>query len=78
MANTGEVEQVPIAPAVLGEGAIWNSAVQRLQWVDIEGQRVFTYDPVTGENRACDVGQKVGTVVPRARGGLMLAVHEGF
>jgi len=78
MANTGEVEQVPIARAVLGEGAIWNSAVQRLQWVDIEGQRVFTYDPVTGENRACDVGQKVGTVVPRARGGLMLAVHEGF
>jgi sugar lactone lactonase YvrE len=78
MAKTGEVEQVPIAPAVLGEGAIWNSALQRLQWVDIEGQRVFTYDPVTGENRACDVGQKVGTVVPRARGGLMLAVHEGF
>ena len=34
--------------------------------------------PVTGENRAYDVGQMVGTVVPRARGGVMLALHEGF
>ncbi len=78
MAETGEVEQVPVAPAELGEGAIWNAAAQRLHWVDIEGGRVFTYDPATGENRACDVGRKVGTVVPRARGGLMLAVHGGF
>ena len=78
MADTGEVEQVPVARAVLGEGAIWNSSRQRLNWIDIDGGRVFTYDPATGENRVCEVGRKVGTVVPRARGGLMLAVHEGF
>lgn len=78
MANAGEVERVPIPAASLGEGAVWNSAVQRLQWIDITGQRVFTYDPATGENRACDVGQMVGTVVPRRSGGLMLAVHEGI
>jgi sugar lactone lactonase YvrE len=66
------------ARALLGEGAIWNAALQRLHWVDIEAHRVFTYDPATGENRACDVGQKVGTVVPRRGGGLMLALHEGF
>jgi sugar lactone lactonase YvrE len=78
MANAGELEQVPNCRAMLGEGAIWNDALQRLHWIDINGQRVFTYDPATGENRAYDVGQKVGTVVPRARGGLMLALHEGF
>jgi sugar lactone lactonase YvrE len=78
MANAGEVEPIPVAPATLGEGAIWNAAVQRLQWIDIIGQRVFTYDPATGENRGYDVGQKVGTVVPRARGGLILALQEGF
>ncbi len=66
------------ARSVLGEGAIWNAARQRLHWIDIKGQRVFTYDPATGENHACDVGRMVGTVVPRSRGGLMLAVHEGF
>jgi sugar lactone lactonase YvrE len=78
MADVCEVERVPVAPAGLGEGAIWNRAAQRLQWIDISGRRVFTYDPATGENRGCDVGQMVGTVVPRARGGLMLALHESF
>jgi len=78
MADSTEVEVVPIPAAVLGEGAIWNSMRQRLQWIDIISGRVFTYDPATGENRICEVGRTVGTVVPRARGGLMLAVHEGF
>jgi len=78
MASPCEPEQVPDCRAILGEGAIWNRALERLHWIDIEGRRVFTYDPATGENRAYDVGQKVGTVVPRARGGLMLALHEGF
>jgi sugar lactone lactonase YvrE len=78
MATAGEPALVLDAKAALGEGAIWNAALQRLHWVDINGQRVFTYDPVTGENHACDVGQMVGTVVPRARGGVMLALHEGF
>ena len=75
MAKIGEFELVPNCRAMLGEGAIWNGALQRFHWIDIEGQRVFTYDPATGENRAYDVGQKVGTVVPRARGGLMIALH---
>ncbi len=66
------------AGATLGEGSIWNDTLQRLHWVDIEGHQVFTFDPATGENRACDVGQQVGTVVPRAGGGLMLGLREGF
>jgi sugar lactone lactonase YvrE len=78
MANAVEVERVPIPPAALGEGAIWDGAAQRLHWIDITGQRVFTYDPASGENRSYDVGQMVGTVAPRASGGLVLAVHEGF
>jgi sugar lactone lactonase YvrE len=78
MAKIGERELVPNCRAMLGEGAIWNSALQCLHWIDIEGRRVFTYDPTTRENRTYAVGQKVGTVVPRARGGLMLALHKGF
>ena len=66
------------ARARLGEGAIWNDALQCLHWIDIEAHCVFTLDPVTGKNRACDVGQMIGTVVPRARGGLMLALQDGF
>ncbi len=66
------------ARTLLGEGAIWNPARQCLQWVDIEGRRVFTFDPASGNNRACDVDQRVSTVVPRAKGGLMIALQEGF
>lgn len=75
---TAEPELALDAKASLGEGAIWNHILQRLHWIDINGRRVFTYDPVTGENRGRDVGQMVGTVVPRTRGGLMLALQEGF
>jgi sugar lactone lactonase YvrE len=78
MAMADVVDLVLDARAALGEGAIWNRALQRLHWVDISGHRVFTYDPATGENRAADVGQMVGTVVPRVGGGLLLALHEGF
>ncbi len=78
MATAGEFQLVLDARATLGEGAIWNEDLQRLHWIDVVGRRVFTYDPATGENRAADVGRMVGTVVPRARGGLMLALHEGF
>lgn len=71
-------ELVLDAKATLGEGSIWNANRQQLHWVDIDGRRVFTFDPATGGNRSYDVGQKVGAVVPRARGGSMLALHEGF
>jgi sugar lactone lactonase YvrE len=78
MPDDREVKPVPIPPALLGEGAIWNPVRQRLNWIDVEAGRVFAYDPAAGGNRVCEVGSKVGTVVPRASGGLMVAVREGF
>jgi sugar lactone lactonase YvrE len=62
----------------LGEGAIWDADRRVLYWVDILGCQVHIYDPGTGEDRVLDVGQYVGTVVPRQSGGLMLALHHGF
>jgi sugar lactone lactonase YvrE len=62
----------------LGEGPIWHAARQALYWVNIEEHLVHIYDPATGVNRSIDVGQQVGTVVPRASGGLMLALYDGF
>lgn len=73
-----EAELVLDARAALGEGAIWDGDARRLYWVDIDGAIVHEYDPVTGHDRAISVGAKVGTVVPRRRGGLMLAVESGF
>ena len=73
-----KVELILDAKAKLGEGAIWHSQKQLFYWVDIEGQFVHIYDPKTNQDRAIHVGQKVGTVVPRKSGGLMVALHHGF
>lgn len=59
-----------------GEGPIWWKGA--LYYVDIEGKKVLRYDPETGEERSWDVGQRVGTVVPRQQGGLVFAGDDGF
>ena len=71
-------ELVLDAKAALGEGALWHSPSHRLFWVDIDGGIVHEFDPTTGRDRAMSVGTKVGTVVSRAQGGLMLAVESGL
>ena len=75
--DTG-VELLVDAHAQVGEGPLWDEEQQVLYWVDILSSLLYIYDPATGENRALDVGQHVGTVVTCASGGLMLAVREGF
>jgi sugar lactone lactonase YvrE len=66
------------ARATLGEGALWDSKHRTLYWVDIIEKKLFVFDPSTKKNRAIDVGQFIGTVVPRQSGGVMLALHHGF
>jgi len=59
-----------------GESPIWWQGA--LYLVDIAGCRVHRYDPADGSERSWDVGQRVGTVVPREGGGLVLAGDHGF
>lgn len=76
--NTGQIERVFDAGDELGEGATWDLASQRLISVDIMRGRVHLFDPRTGSAETISVGQPVGAAVSRARGGLMLAVRDGF
>jgi sugar lactone lactonase YvrE len=70
------VEPVSSIRSRWGEGPIWwNDA---LYYVDIEGHEVHRYDPVSGEERSWNVGQRVGTVVPREAGGLVIAGDHGL
>ena len=64
--------------ALVGEGAIWDEGTQQLYWVDILSHEVYVYDPVRATNRAIPTCQAVGTVVVRKRGGLVVALHNGF
>ena len=71
-----EPEVVVHAHPKHGEGPVWVDG--KLYWVDIAGCAVHCYDPATGEDTATDVGQAVGALVPRASGGLVLALRDGF
>lgn len=59
-----------------GEGPIWWQGA--LYYVDIEGKRVHRFDPADGSEQSWDVGQRVGTVVPRESGGLVIAGDHGL
>ncbi|MCU0776392.1 MAG: SMP-30/gluconolactonase/LRE family protein [Akkermansiaceae bacterium] len=59
-----------------GEGPVWWR--DALYYVDIEGRLVHRYDPADGSEKSWDAGQRVGTVVPRASGGLVIAGDHGF
>ena len=61
-----------------GEGPIWYH--DRLLYVDIEAHKIISLDPHSGNEKIWDVGQRVGTVVPRAGDSqeLVWAGDDGF
>jgi sugar lactone lactonase YvrE len=67
--------QAPVA--TLGEGPVWDDQAQVLYWLDIPEGRVYRMD-AGGSVTSWDVGQPVGAAVPRASGGLVVAVRDGF
>ncbi|GGJ06933.1 hypothetical protein GCM10010885_15110 [Alicyclobacillus cellulosilyticus] len=76
MAHT--LELILDARATLGEGPSWHVGEGVLYWVDIEGRAIHVYHPGTGRDRTIPVGQMVGAVVPRAQGGLVVVLQDGF
>jgi len=71
-----EVEAVGTRVSRWGEGPIWWEGA--LWHVDTEGRAVCRFDPATGDGQAWDVGERVGTVVPRESGGWVIAGDTGF
>lgn len=59
-----------------GEGPIWWR--NALYFVDIEGHLVHRYDPADGSESSRDVGQRIGTIVPRESGGFVIAGDNGL
>jgi sugar lactone lactonase YvrE len=59
-----------------GEGPLWHR--DRLLYVDIEAHKILSFDPVTQKEKIWDVGERVGTVVARQRGGLAFAGDHGI
>lgn len=77
--NTGtEATLVLDAKATLGEGALWHPDEKLLYWVDIEGKALHLFDPATAVDKVWPVGARVGTVVPVAGGGALVALQHGI
>jgi sugar lactone lactonase YvrE len=73
-----EIRCVADVRAEVGEGPAWDDRAGVLWWVDIKGQRLFRFDPASGENRAWAMPERIGCVVPRQAGGLIGAFQTGF
>jgi sugar lactone lactonase YvrE len=74
---TTQPTRVRAPVCTLGEGPVWDARDQSLYWVDIPESRVHQI-AADGSLSSWDTGQPVGTVVPRASGGLAVAVRDGF
>ncbi len=57
--------------AALGESATWNHIEKKLYWIDITKGRINCLDVATGENDYVQVTGVLGTVVARAKGGVL-------
>ncbi len=64
------------ATATLGEGPCWHPGLEALVWVDILGCRVHV--STREQTRSFPTPTYVGAAVPRAGGGLLLAMGCGF
>ncbi|GAB5376082.1 MAG: SMP-30/gluconolactonase/LRE family protein [Acuticoccus sp.] len=72
------VECVIDAHAECGESAIWDAPEAALFWADIDGNTLFRYDPATDENRAFDMGEKVGALAIRESGAAIIGTESGI
>lgn len=63
----------------LGEGPLWDVVEQALYWVDSYAPRLFRYHSASARTESWDLpGRQVGSLALRERGGLILAMDQGF
>ena len=60
------------------EGPLWDAATELLWWVDITGQNVHSFDPVTGQDRSWSAPSQPGGVLLDAAGEVLVAAPEGL
>ncbi len=66
------------ACALLGEAPFWDAPSQALFWVDIFGRRIHRLHPATGAMRSWRMPDRVAAAMPRAGGGLLVALTRSL
>lgn len=72
------IQSIGLHQSKWGEGPIWHQQSQSLYYVDIEGHKILRYTPSTNQLQSWNAGERVGTIVPRAKGGLVIAGDSGI
>ncbi len=62
----------------IGESPVWSTAENALYWVDVEGKSIQRWREDDNTIRHWDVGEPVGCIGLRQRGGLVGARRSGF
>jgi len=66
------------AEAIVGESPVWSISEKMLYWVDLMRGRVHRFDPEKNTNETFQLPQPVSALALRKRGGLVLALRDGF
>ena len=74
--STPNIQTIGTHISKWGEGPIWWQ--NYLFYVDIEGHALIRLDIDTNEETILDVGERIGTVVPRESGGFLYAGDTGI
>ncbi len=64
--------------ADLGEGSVWVERDAALWFVDIKRQKIYRFDPESGEQRDWDTPEQVGFVLPAQNGGFIVGLQSGL
>ncbi len=75
-----DVKVTPVAEvgADVGEGPSWDARTGTLLFVDVSPGLIYRLDPTSGSLDKISVGQEVGAAMPRAAGGLVVAMRDGI
>jgi len=76
--DPSSVQRASDVKSGIGESPFWDQAEEAVVWVDIATQQVRRLQLRTRRYEAWDTGQHVGAAVPRASGGMVLALGQGF
>lgn len=64
------------AEATTGEGSIWHPDRKTLFWVDIEGQKLYEYDPGKQDCKTWSFDRMVSTVVPETDSTVVVSLQD--
>lgn len=76
--NKRNPEVVCEAISLLGEGPVWDPRTGSIVWIDILAGKIHRYEPDAGTYTSMEVGQMIGALAPRRRGGYIAALKDGF